>query len=297
MSKNLKFLWLIKEENSEIQAKFALLKSLSYSPTLVYTLAEIEASLLQGGTSCLLISEQGEPKEIQSLILELNQLPTARNLRKILVLETFHSKTIFYAACSNFRDMLPLFEDSKTWQDRLTFSLASAPLTFPEPIGQVTLNSIAKVLIPCRVIWLGEQEVRLETSLESKVGQELSLSGPLLQRIGLSFATAHIRKVDHHYLKYRFSSAVDCEWNLREGAGKLSEVLAGKRFKRPFRLYLVARDRELRKDLLTRFNPSEFEVHTAVQLQSISAEVDFFSPDMIFIEAHFCQGKFTPLFM
>ena len=222
----------------------------------------------------------------------LRQLATRRELqgaRMMLIDHLGSSKVAMLAAVLNFRDVIGADADDQTFLDRVRFATASRPLRYEQPSPQLTLHSAAQLTMPVRLTWLGDQTLRIETSVRPHIGASLHLHGALAELLGATQIKLRVTRRETDRLMYRFSEAVIAEWTAPTDLSKadIAERLASVKAVNPgpkCRVFMALKDSKLRSAAMTAFDDPRFEVAAALQKQAIINEPKFFSPSIIIVE-------------
>jgi hypothetical protein len=252
------------------------------------SMPELESQMLERRAGIILVSEQGDKDKAIETILQIARLPETTGARIILDCDENYDDVLFLAACSNFRDLIPSSLPDELWLQRVFFAAAGKPVTYDQPQGQISAKSIAALHCPARITLMSRQFMRIECRVTPPVGTTLQLHGSLARELGLTSLGLIVKNTQQSRLSYRFSDALTCEFRLPDSASKrfesMLEQLNPQSATPRFRVFLIAKDSQLRRKIISQMNPQEFDVNLALQAQSIMNEANYFSPHLVIIE-------------
>ncbi len=266
---------------------FTLLESL---------LAQVEAKR----TGIIIIGDFDSEKNLERIVMKLSNMPETQAARLVLSLEGRFPKVLFLAACTTFRDVIPMNIDDDQWFQRIMFATAARPIEFSQPTGQITMNTVSTLSLPARIVWISRKRVRLECRLKPSPGAILNLEGPFVESFGVKSIPLKVDGTARNNLVYRFSDAVVGSWSLSAPVQSKVDTLinklrindVGTRCK----VFLVVQSTKFRNAILQKLDHPKIELNAALQKQSIVSEPIFFTPDIVFIEDRLCLESKGQLF-
>lgn len=243
----------------------------------------------------IVVGDEGSDQLVEKAILTLTSMPDILGARLVMSLSRQHENLKRFAACGAFRDLIPMHLDMAQWLSRFVFATSSANSNTPKPAVQVTMNSIAAVSVPSRIVWISKSRLWLECRVRPHRGATLNLTGPLAEALGVESLPLTVEETRANSLTYRFSDALVASWRipdvLRPAAEKLIEELqqidSGPRCK----VFVAVQDGNARSEILRQLDVLQFEVTTALHKMSVVEEPRFFSPHLVFIEDSLCVGE------
>ena len=184
--------------------------------------------------------------------------------------------------------MIPLDIEDSSWVSRVTFAAAGRAVSFPKPVGQITVNSIAALRMPARIVWVSPGRVWIESRIQAPVGSVLTVEGGFAAAFGMEAISITVEENVRKNLMYRFSDATVASWSVPASvSGKTTEVLAkllqqntGPRC----RVFIAVQNQKLRNKLIETFDHPKFELGSALQKQSLINEPRYFNPHVVLIE-------------
>ncbi len=293
--------WLTQSVSDIHRHKVELLHQRGYQVTFYATLDELVAASATRRSGILVIGDEGDETEVGRAIHLLSTLPLTGGARLILSISTQRNSVKNLAAATAFRDLLPLNLADNQWIRRFAFATAGRAVDMPIPHPQISMNSIAAVALPSRLVWVSPQKILIECRTSPKADDNLTLSGPLAEAMGVKSLSLVVEETRKHELMYRFSDAVVARWSVPEVAKARSQHLLEKikhSSKGPkCKVYVVVQNTSLRAELFDHMLDDRIDVSTALQKNAIAEEPRFFSPDIVFIEDSFCAGEDAPRFL
>ncbi|MCX6131124.1 MAG: hypothetical protein NTX25_18960 [Proteobacteria bacterium] len=202
------------------------------------------------------------------------------------------------AMCEGFRDIIPLDLDDLEWLQRFEFATSGLESILEMHENMEELGEALALEIPARLVWVGARQLWLETRSCPRLGESLRLAGGFVDALGLLSMEVQVKQKQQSNLTYRFSEALIANWYqdavLQAAPEKIVDTLEtldridlGHRPK----IFLAIQSPALRNTLLKYIDRRRYEVHTALQKNSLTYEPKYFSPDLVFIEDRLTQGE------
>lgn len=252
------------------------------------TLDRMAAELETKRASVIVLSDEGDETEIENILVAMMTMPEIQSARLILATTRSSPKIRQLAACSNFRDIIPLDLDEKAFLNRFVYATAGRALNYVQPAGQIALKNISGVNFPARINWIKQNRIRLECKLKVPAGASIVINGRLAQALGVPSLTAKVLQTQRDHLIYRFSEAITAEWqvpsSLRERVQTALESLKAQSIGPRIRVFVAVQSTDIRNAILMQFEDPRFELAMALQRQSIIEDPKYFTPDVVFIE-------------
>ncbi len=197
-----------------------------------------------------------------------------------------------------FRDIIPFDLDDSEWLQRFEFATSGVESILALHEGLDRIDERISISVPARLVWVGAQQLWLETRACPSVGDNIQLQGTFPQTLGLPAIEVQVQQKQQTNLTYRFSEALIGNWyahtmeraepeKILETLEKLSNIDLGLRPK----IFLAIQSPALRTTLLKYIDRRRYEIHTALQRSSLVYEPKYFSPDLVFIEDRLMTGE------
>lgn len=288
ISKKRRVFWLTPGNSASVGERALALTNKGYDVQLFGSLDQLSAELESKRANVIIITDDAPQEVNESTLYRMMSMPEVQGARLILTTTQTTPKLNKIAACSNFRDIIPLDIDEKNFLMRFIFATAGRPAKFAYPAGQICLKNISAANFPARIIWISPTQIRLECRLKMPPGSALTIVGELADYLGVGQLSGHVIETHRSHLLYRFSEAILVEWQVpnaaRDKAMAALEQLEAQSTGPRTRVFVAIQSSDLRIKILVRFNEPRFEVITAIQKQSIIDDPKFFTPDVVFIE-------------
>lgn len=293
--KKLDIYWLTIETNKAHEQKAALLSTFGYNVTFFKTLDALTKEIQNRRAPIIVIGDEGPEVIVVKAISLLRRMPDIQGARLILSTSRYSPVVMRAAACEGFRDVLALDMDNQEWLERFLFSTSGVASKLKENDHRQLFNADITLAIPARLVWVGKQDLWIESRIFPTVDTRLTISGPFAQATGHKFVNLSVDELHDRNLSYRFSEALVGRWNphsqseekIQETLSALRAMDVGARYK----LFLAIQSPALRSSLLRHLNSPRIEVHTALQKRSMIDEPRYFSPDLVFIEDRLCRTE------
>jgi hypothetical protein len=221
------------------------------------------------------------------------------NAARLLISNSRNDYALMEAAVrEGFRDIIPADLDDAEWLQRFEFATSGVESILSLHEGLDQIDESIDISIPVRVVWVAGHQLWLETRACPRIGEQISLEGAFAQSLGLGHVTVHVQQKQQTNLTFRFSEALIGNWyadavaradpeRILDTLEKLSNLDLGQR---P-RIFLAIQSPALRTTLLKYLDRRKYEVHTALQRNSLLYEPKYFSPDLVFIEERLMTGE------
>ncbi|WP_141733053.1 hypothetical protein [Oligoflexus tunisiensis] len=221
------------------------------------------------------------------------------NGARLLVSNSRNDFALMDAAMNEgFRDIIPADLDDHEWLQRFEFATSGVESVLSLHSDLEFVAEPIDIVVPARLVWIGAQQVWLETRSCPRVGDTLKMEGGFASALGLSTVNVQVQQKQQTNLTYRFSEAIIASWyqdavinaepqKIIDTLDTLHRVDLGQRPK----IFLAIQSPALRTTLLKYLDKRKYEVHTALQKQSLIYEPKFFSPDLVFVEERLTQGE------
>jgi len=223
----------------------------------------------------------------------INFLPI-QGARFILILESGISQLAHIAMCGNFHDIIPLNLDPKEWLHRIQYSTSRKSINLTNPLGRFSVNHMTTIVLPIRVIWLTEKNIRFEASFLPIEGDLLKLTGSFADHIGVNYILLKVKNCEDTNLKFRFSQAITAEWKVNKLAAQRMKGLIQKLTEKEqhhCKVFVVAQSTGIRNQVIDVLIKEKHYVYVALNKKSILEDPKYIKPEIIFIEGSLFKNQ------
>ena len=245
----------------------------------------------------LILGDEWSSEEAVSYAHAFANIPDI-NAARLLISNSRNDFSLMNTAMNEgFRDIIPLDLGDSEWLQRFEFATSGVESILAlhenlEAVGEpLTLD------IPARIVWVGAEQLWIETRCCPKTDEVLPLTGSFAEALGVKVLQLQVRQKQQTNLTYRFSEALIANWYtdavIQAAPEKIIDTLEildhidlGHRPK----IFLAIQSPALRTTLLKYIDRHRYEVHVALHKQSLTYEPKFFSPDLVFIEERLTKG-------
>lgn len=236
----------------------------------------------------IIIDTRVSSAETERLIHAVAANPNLSGARIILNLIRADELATRLAMAGNFRDILPWNISSDTWSTRVQYATAPRPLEMPHDLCAISVNQLAVLRMPGRLIWINETHMRIECRGTQRPGSTLHITGRLASAFGVPHIALAVESVHKDRLLYRFSQAIEARWSIPSASADRALALirrlqldhAGPRS----RAFIAINRSDWRKSVLNALNMNQYEVNVAMRRANLSQEVGYFSPDVVMFD-------------
>lgn len=284
--------WVIQSETRLHAQRIELLNNNGFDVIVLTSYQDVLAATAIGRPSCILIDtpETDNPAVIR-MIGDLTALAELNGVRFILSSVSKSPEATTIAVSENFRDIIPLQLSEDAWLLRIQYTTAiKASASFPSPLCEISLNQVASIRAPGRVVWINETHLRIECRGSMHHGSTLQMTGAISEALQVGHLSLTVESVHKSHLVFRFSQALICRWrvpgaNAEASATMIRKMLIGQQSEAKLRAYIVASNANIRKSLTTGLRSDRFELKIGLQRHTIAKEVEYFSPDVVFLDS------------
>lgn len=254
----------------------------------VHSIESIKDTLEEARPLAIFVSDTPDDELSPTFLTDLGGIDVARKARWVLLYHHERKSLFRLAASCQFRDCIPMELDAKTWIERLLFaSSGSGQLPNLHPT-RIHLGESSDIILPAKLVWITEKELRIEGYTSPAQSSELILAGGIMKKAFGQAITVIVKKVEREKLNYRFSNAIEGSWKVPgfsndEAFAKLKSTRQPTNFVRQ-RIYVVVRQKGIRDHIITGFSNKSFDIQYALQTKSIAKEPSFYSPELMFID-------------
>ncbi len=280
--------WLVDETTQLHRDRAMLLEQSGHHVIFFQSLQECLNQIQSSRPHIFIIEDHGPVSHVMKALKLLVIMPEINGCKMILSISQFNPDAIELGIYSNFRDLIPLELNPNEWLERFLFSTSSKPIAPKIPSHQVTVNQLMSLHLPIRIVALSADEIIFESRGKHSMGSKLSISGPVLKKIGIEHTFVEVKETARKRLVYRYSKAYRAELSIPphkkaeflEVLEELQKTSKGLRL----RAFIAVQDITLRNQLLARLEQHNIECNMALQRSQLAAEVNYFTPDMIFYD-------------
>lgn len=294
MSRSKRIIWLAPSKDQFMIQMGEELKKHQFHCNYVHSLSDLAEQLSEQRASIILLSDGNSKAQTVDFILGLSTITEAKGSRWVLVVNKYQSDVIEIAAASNFRDFVPSNIPANLWLFRVLYASSRQALDFPIPSAHISFEHPSTMHFPARITWINDTKMRIESQITPPVGTTIEVVGDLFGRQDNQVLRFNIDKIDQTRLVYRFSSALEGSWTLKQNLKtnfishlKENAIISSKP---KYRVFLGIKSKDQRKQILKYFDSEQFDCNSALQLKSLLFEPIYFSPDILFIEDSLCCG-------
>lgn len=291
----IKIYWLCHHPQAAHREKALLLEKYGYEVIFFLNIDTLLQALSTQRVQIIIIGDEGEQKHIEKNIIQLSKNPEVQGARLILSLSQPSLNLENLAACSAFRDIIPLNIIDTHWINRFIFATSKSQINIASPASQVTINSICSIAIPARITLISTNKIFLEAKLNPEKEQIINISGNFVKSIGLSSLSLTVNTIKRRDLVFRFSTGIETRWNIPERKKdvvyKIIEQMQHTNFGPRCKVFIAVQTPEIRSAIIKELDPLRFDLNVALKKQSIIDEPKYFSPKIVFIEDKLCINQ------
>ncbi len=291
--------WLCPQTTELQTRRAAILDEIGYQVFFFHELEALSREVCSKRAQIVLLSDAWASGTNLEAIDHVANLPELNGARLILT-HSLGSAAVMQAAMNQgFRDIIPDQLSDVEWLQRFEFSTSgmASILELHEPRQKAQEESLT-LLAPSRLVWVGSQLLWLETRSCVDIGQAIPLRGPFVESLGLAELEVVVQQRQQTHLSYRFSEALIGNWyrsaveraepqKILDTLDHLGAIDLGPR---P-RIFLAIQSPALRTTVGKYLDRRRYEVHSALQQNSLLYEPKYFSPDLVFIEDRLMNGE------
>lgn len=290
--------WLLPSVDDQHHRRASILDDIGYHVYFFENFETLIREICVKRAQILILGDEWPSAEAVNYAHAFANIPDI-NAARLLVSNSRNDFALMDAAMNEgFRDIIPADLDDHEWLQRFEFATSGVESVLNQHSELEDMAEPVDVVVPARMVWVGAQQVWLETRSCPKVGDTLRMDGGFAQALGLKIIHAAVQQKQQTNLTYRFSEAVIANWyqdavlnaepqKIIDAVDNLHRIDLGQRPK----LFLAIQSPALRTTLLKYIDKRKYEVHTALQKQSLIYEPKYFSPDLVFIEDRLTQGE------
>lgn len=306
--------WLADTLNDMTRQRASNLQRHGFEVRFFNDLLGFKTQVLQLRPAIVVLSLTSDSQVTLKTIQLISSMPEIRAAKMLLVGASFDERISALAACSNFRDILPLGSTSMespdhldfipqsgmdNWTQRFIFATSGRPKGYRPPHGQITTAIGASIGVPARIAWISKDRMCIESRARPPVGSQIRIGGHLAASYGLDFLPAIVESARKQRLLYHFSEAQVVRWRAPQDQKDRTDALFASLQDLPktsrSRVYVAIQDATLRGAVLSHLEAGPYEVGTALKKQGIADEPRFFTPDLVILENTFITRDNLPL--
>lgn len=281
-------LWVTEAKTVHHLERAKQLTQFGYEVIFLSEINELVQITEESRPSNIIIDTRSSTAETENLILAIGASPNLSASRVLLNLIRPDEIATKLAMAGNFRDILPWNIPSDAWITRFQYATAPRPLDIPQDLCAISINQMAVLRMPSRLVWINETHMRIECRGTQRPGTTLHVTGRLAAAFGVPHIALSVESVHRDRLLYRFSQAIEARWSIPSASIDRALALirrlqldnAGPRI----RAFVAINRDEWRKSVLEALNTTHYEVNVALRRANLSSEVTYFSPDVVFMD-------------
>jgi hypothetical protein len=290
--------WLLPAVDDHHHRRASILDDIGYNVFFFENFDTLIKEICVKRAQILILGDEWPSAEAISYVHAFANIPDI-NAARLLVSNSRNDFALMDAAMNEgFRDIIPADLEDHEWLQRFEFATSGVEsiLSLHSDLDEV--GEPIDIVVPARLVWVGSQQVWMETRSCPRVGDTLKMEGGFASSLGLSTLDVQVQQKQQTNLTYRFSEAIIASWyqdavlnadpqKIIDTLDALHRVDLGQRPK----IFLAIQSPALRTTLLKYLDKRKYEVHTALHKQSLIYEPKYFSPDLVFIEERLTQGE------
>lgn len=290
--------WLLPAVDDDHHRRASILDDIGYHVFFFENFDTLIKEICVKRAQILILGDEWPSAEAISYAHAFANIPDI-NAARLLVSNSRNDFALMDAAMNEgFRDIIPADLEDHEWLQRFEFATSGLEsiLSLHSELDEVA--EPVDIVVPARLVWVGAQQVWMETRSCPRVGDNLKVEGGFASSLGLKTLNVQVQQKQQTNLTYRFSEAIIASWyqdavihadpqKIIDTLDTLHRVDLGQRPK----IFLAIQSPALRTTLLKYLDKRKYEVHTALQKQSLIYEPKFFSPDLVFVEERLTQGE------
>ena len=282
-------LYILTADHTEhLAQKLAVLGSNGFKPQLFSEVEALIKAFKHTRVPIVVIDDQRGKAAVLDDIKKFNGEPEFSGVRFILSVMTPEMEIFIRAVQYNFRDLIALDLPDSLWLERFQFAGSGSKMHVELPPCQLVCPDLAAIRVPGRITMLTETHVWLETPVDVKEGEVLSITGPLPENFGLKSMNLTVETKYRQDLYFRFSQGLMCRWSLGTALeAKKAELLERLRqtMQRPsIKGYVGIKNRELRGEVISQLRALDIMVYPALNMSSMAKEPVIVGPHLIIVD-------------
>ncbi|MDB2447277.1 hypothetical protein N9W79_01490, partial [bacterium] len=271
------------------------LKDIGYGAEFFTNIDELQFVLKDRRATMILFSDYGDELVVEQMLLKFLKIPDVMSAKLVLDSYSGAPRIKDLAITGAFRDIIPYKMISKEWIERFLYSTSSKASYTKAPNLMLTVNMKAAASIPAKITKLGPGYLRVETKMDPEIGTKIGLRGQVIKALGVKKLSVKIKSKERKNLTYRFSQALELEWDVEDvNAGRLKSLMAKlqnlNRSAR-HRIFLVCQDTDIRASVFDQLKHTQHDIRTAISNKGMINDPKFFTPDLVIVENAFLQDE------
>lgn len=281
-------LWVTELKTALHEERAQQLNQFGYDNVFLANGEELVQITEESRPSNIIIDTRASSAETEKLIQDIATNPNLSAARVILNLLRPDEMAAKLAMAGNFRDILPWNIPTDAWVTRFQYATSPRPLQMPQELCAISINQMAVLRMPGRLVWINETHMRIECRGTQRPGSTLHVTGRLAAAFGVPHIALTVESVHKDRLLYRFSQAIEARWSLPSASTDRALALirrlqldnAGPRI----RAFVAINRTDWRKTMLEALNFNQYEVNVALRRANLASEAAYFSPDVVMID-------------
>jgi hypothetical protein len=289
--------WLLPAVDDEHHRRASILDDIGYQVFFFENFDTLIKEICVKRAQILILGDEWPSLEAISYAHAFANIPDI-NAARLLVSNSRNDFALMDAAMNEgFRDIIPADLEDHEWLQRFEFATSGVESLLSLHKDLDVVGEPVDIMLPARLVWVGAQQVCLETRSCPRMNDSLKMEGGFARSLGLDTINVQVQQKQQTNLTYRFSEAIIASWyqdavinadpqKIIDTLDTLHRVDLGQRPK----IFLAIQSPALRTTLLKYLDKRRYEVHTALQKQSLIYEPKYFSPDLVFVEDRLTHG-------
>ncbi|MCX6119814.1 MAG: hypothetical protein NT027_19945 [Proteobacteria bacterium] len=282
-------IWVYDQEESQRHSeRLSILRQMGFDIHIASDYASFVSATTSLRPSTIIVDTLKDTSQTEMILKDIAMNAELSSARSVLNL-TMNSENLKRVAMSaNVRDIIAWNIETPDWISRIQYATAPKPLDLTTLLCGVNINQPAVIRVPARLVWINQTHIRIECRGNQKVGNILSLSGPIAEAWGVDHISLTVESVHKDKLLFRFSQAIVARWRIPPPAMNqaLSSIasLANQFREARIRIFLAVSKPELRRIAIDAISPERHEINVALTKSSLASELSFFSPDVVIFD-------------
>jgi PleD family two-component response regulator len=280
--------WLVPTQEKPHMRIFKALQTQKIIVHQVRSFEELHERFTQKRATIIVVGDEVGEQRLITHLQELTAKPEYHGVRFVLSLSRSNPRLSRFAVAMGFRDIICRDLDSENWIKRFLFSASSAELPWMEAGPQMTTQSISAVSAPARITWINEEYLRFESKVSLPAGTQTRLFGKFSDELGLQGVSLKVTEHFRTNLRYRYSEAYVCHWEVPKSAQSRKHAILENCKKglgaEPYKIFIAVQSVGIRKQLIEQLSDPEFDIMVALQKSGLVHEPQYLDPDVVIIE-------------
>ena len=282
--------WLTTGRGTQEREKAALLGEQGIKITFVHSYHELCGEFRKRKAPFLIVSEDKESRIFEAFNL-MHQEQMVSGIKSILSTNNKDTDSLKNAYFNHFRDIISIDLTPSQWLDRMNLALGHQDIPSHGTQHKIEIKQDSILTFPATIIWIGDNQLNLETNINLPIGEEVSLRGPIARWFKTSELSIKIIRSKKRDLMTRYAYSFTCQWQLdyQQIAQKSSLIEIIKKFSTSeiCKVYIHVLSPEIKKNLIRYLTLDNMRLYFSYDESSVVSEPDYIHPDYLIVEDNF----------